>query len=121
MMLTKELINEFKHDDINKHLADLKYKIIVLDDDPTGTQTVKDLPVYTKWTEEWIEDGFLQSNNMFYILTNSRALNEQETISLHQEVSANIQKVANKLDIPYLIISRGDSTLRGHFYLEPKC
>ncbi|MEB7402289.1 four-carbon acid sugar kinase family protein [Mammaliicoccus sciuri] len=120
MMLTKDLINEFKHDDINKHLPDLKYKIIVLDDDPTGTQTVKDLPVYTKWTEEWIEDGFLQSHNMFYILTNSRALNEEETISLHQEVSANIQKVANKLDIPYLIISRGDSTLRGHFYLEPK-
>ncbi|WP_323703853.1 four-carbon acid sugar kinase family protein [Mammaliicoccus sp. Dog046] len=119
-MLTQTHINEKKNDSIDKRLNELQYKIIVLDDDPTGTQTVKDLPVYTEWTEEWIEDGFLQSNNMFYILTNSRALNEEETKILHHEVSANIQSVSKKLNHPYLIISRGDSTLRGHFYLEPK-
>lgn len=119
-MLTNEIVNRFNNDDINKQLSDFKYKVIVLDDDPTGTQTVKDLPVYTEWTEEWIKDGFLQSNNMFYILTNSRALNETETTALHQEISANIEKVSKELNHPYLIISRGDSTLRGHFYLEPK-
>ncbi|WP_244943997.1 four-carbon acid sugar kinase family protein [Staphylococcus saprophyticus] len=92
----------------------------MLDDDPTGTQPVKDLPVYTEWSEALIEDGFKQENNMFYILTNSRALNEVETTELHQEISHHIASVSRKLDHPYIIISRGDSTLRGHFYLEPK-
>ncbi|MGI2314921.1 hypothetical protein BUY27_10205 [Staphylococcus cohnii] len=119
-MLNDMLIKEQKNDEFNKNLDTFNYKIIVLDDDPTGTQTVKDLPVYTEWSEELIEDGFKQSNNMFYILTNSRALNEEETTILHQEISSNIEKVSQRLNHPYLIISRGDSTLRGHFYLEPK-
>ena len=119
-MLNDMLIKEQKNDEFNKNLDTFNYKIIVLDDDPTGTQTVKDLPVYTEWSEELIEDGFKQSNNMFYILTNSRALNEEETTILHKEISSNIEKVSQRLNHPYLIISRGDSTLRGHFYLEPK-
>jgi uncharacterized protein YgbK (DUF1537 family) len=119
-MLNEKLINEQKNDEFHKNLNSFNYKIIVLDDDPTGTQTVKDLPVYTQWTEDLLEDGFKQSNNMFYILTNSRALNEEETTALHKEISSNIEKVSQRLNHPYLIISRGDSTLRGHFYLEPK-
>ncbi|MCA2499172.1 hypothetical protein JGY91_02395 [Staphylococcus xylosus] len=119
-MLTERLINTKKQDVISKKLSTFKYKIIVLDDDPTGTQTVKDLPVYTEWSESLIEDGFKQDNHMFYILTNSRALNEQETTQLHQEISRNIARVSQRLDHPYIVISRGDSTLRGHFYLEPK-
>ncbi|SCS63665.1 four-carbon acid sugar kinase family protein [Staphylococcus caeli] len=119
-MLNASLISETIGDNFDKNLDEFKYKIIVLDDDPTGTQTVKDLPVYTEWTESLIEDGFKQSSNMFYILTNSRALNETETTILHQEISRNIEKVSKQLDTPYIIISRGDSTLRGHFYLEPK-
>ena len=35
------------------------HKIIVLDDDPTGVQTVHDVSVYTDWSEETIERGFL--------------------------------------------------------------
>lgn len=119
-MLTERLINQRKNDSFSKNLSDFNYKIIVLDDDPTGTQTVKDLPVYTQWTESLIEDGFKQDNPMFYILTNSRALNEEETTKLHQEISHNIEAVSQRLDYPYIVISRGDSTLRGHFYLEPK-
>ena len=119
-MLNKDLIDKQINDTFNKDLENLDYKIIVLDDDPTGTQTVKDLPVYTDWTESLLTDAFKQPNNMFYILTNSRALNALETTQLHQELSKNIENVSLKLNKPYLIISRGDSTLRGHFYLEPK-
>ncbi|MEB7657974.1 hypothetical protein NGB24_08875 [Mammaliicoccus vitulinus] len=118
-MLNKDLINQRVNDTFNKELESLDYKIVVLDDDPTGTQTVKDLPVYTDWTESLLTDAFEQPNNMFYILTNSRALNALETTQLHQELSKNIENVSQKLNKPYLIISRGDSTLRGHFYLEP--
>ena len=119
-MLNRQLIEQRQGDELRKGLETLKFKIVVLDDDPTGTQTVKDLPVYTDWSEQYIEDGFRQPHNMFYILTNSRALTEKETTALHQTIIKNIESVSQKLDMPYMVISRGDSTLRGHFYLEPK-
>lgn len=104
----------------DKRLEEMDQKVIVLDDDPTGTQTVKDLIVITSFDEESIKDGFLSDNNMFYILTNSRALNEEKTIELHQQLITVIDKVSKQLNKDYLIISRGDSTLRGHSYLEPE-
>lgn len=53
-------------------VAENNKKIIVLDDDPTGVQTVHDISVYTDWSEENIRSGFAEKNNLFYILTNSR-------------------------------------------------
>ena len=46
-------------------------KIVVLDDDPTGVQTVHDVSVYTDWSEESVLQGFQEEGNLFYILTNS--------------------------------------------------
>ena len=40
--------------------------------------------------------------------------------TLYRRISKNIEAVSQKLDHPYIVVSRGDSTLRGHFYLEPK-
>lgn len=47
-------------------------KIIVLDDDPTGVQTVHDIYVYTDWTVESLRKGFAAPEKLFFILTNSR-------------------------------------------------
>ena len=49
-------------------------KTIVLDDDPTGTQTVYDLPVLTEWTVATLQAEFARGTPIFYILTNSRSL-----------------------------------------------
>ncbi|MGK0555194.1 four-carbon acid sugar kinase family protein [Macrococcus capreoli] len=106
--------------EFERDLRNLNQKVIVLDDDPTGTQTVKDLYVITSFDEASIRDGFESENNMFYILTNSRALNEEDTVKLHKQLIQTIDKVSKALNKDYLIISRGDSTLRGHSYLEPK-
>ncbi len=95
-------------------------KIIVLDDDPTGVQTVHDISVYTDWSVESIEAGFNESNSMFFILTNSRGLLPKETAKAHREIALNILKTAQKLKKEFIIISRGDSTLRGHYPLETK-
>ena len=35
-----------------------RHKIIVLDDDPTGVQTVHDISVYTDWSYDSIKRGF---------------------------------------------------------------
>ncbi len=106
--------------EFERNLEELNQKVIVLDDDPTGTQTVKDLYVITSFDEASIREGFESENNMFYILTNSRALNESDTKELHQHLIQTIDRVSKELNKDYIIISRGDSTLRGHSYLEPK-
>ncbi|WP_373231098.1 four-carbon acid sugar kinase family protein [Cohnella sp.] len=95
-------------------------KIIVLDDDPTGVQTVHGISVYTDWSEESIKRGFLEDNPMFFILTNSRGFIAAETEAAHREIAAHIAAVAHKLNQPFIVISRGDSTLRGHYPLETK-
>ena len=99
-------------------LKSLNKKIIVLDDDPTGVQTVHDISVFTDWSEESIEQGFNEEQSMFFILTNSRGFTAEETEKAHQEIAASIVTVASKLNREFLIISRGDSTLRGHYPLE---
>ena len=95
-----------------------KHKIIVLDDDPTGVQTVHDLSVYTDWSYESVRQGFLEERKMFYILTNSRGFTEEETIKAHQEIAKTVSQVARELQRPFLLVNRSDSTLRGHYPLE---
>ncbi|MCP3764365.1 hydroxyacid dehydrogenase [Domibacillus sp. A3M-37] len=99
-------------------LQNFNKKIIVLDDDPTGVQTVHGVSVYTDWTAESIEAGFAEENSMFFILTNSRGFTAAETKQAHQEVATVIQETAEKQKKEFIIISRGDSTLRGHYPLE---
>jgi uncharacterized protein YgbK (DUF1537 family) len=97
---------------------DFTHKIVVLDDDPTGVQTVHGVSVYTDWEEETIEQGFVEDNQIFFILTNSRAFTAKETEQVHRDIAERTETISKKLGIPYLIISRGDSTLRGHYPLE---
>lgn len=99
-------------------LAPLKRKIVVLDDDPTGIQTVHNLSVYTSWDEEAVLAGFREDSNMFFILTNSRGLTEAETVQLHQQIGATLARVSQQTSTDYILVSRGDSTLRGHFPAE---
>lgn len=103
---------------LKDELRDLNKKIIVLDDDPTGVQTVHGISVYTDWSLESIEMGFKEDNTMFFLLTNSRGFTAAETEQAHIEIAENIVKVANKVNKDFIVISRGDSTLRGHYPLE---
>ena len=95
-------------------------KLVVLDDDPTGVQTVHDVSVYTDWEEESIRNGFEEKEAMFFILTNSRSFSVEETTKVHQDIAARVAKVARELGQDFMIISRGDSTLRGHYPLETR-
>lgn len=110
----ESVVNEL----LANELQDFNRKIIVLDDDPTGVQTVHGISVYTDWTAESIEAGFAEENSMFFILTNSRGFTAEETKLAHQEIAAIIQQTAEAQQKEFIIISRGDSTLRGHYPLE---
>ncbi len=92
-------------------------KIIVLDDDPTGSQTVHSCLLLLRWDVETLKIGLQDSCNIFFILTNTRALEPSEAARVVQEVCHNL-KLALKDTEDFLIVSRSDSTLRGHYPLE---
>ena len=79
---------------------------------------VHDISVYTNWTKPAIEQAFAESNNLFYILTNSRGFTAEQTTAAHEEIAAAVDSVAKSTGKDYLYISRSDSTLRGHYPLE---
>lgn len=95
-------------------------KIVVLDDDPTGVQTVHDVFVYTDWTVESLCRGLEDENSIFFILTNSRGFTESETAEVHKTIAENLAEASARTGRDYVLISRGDSTLRGHYPLETR-
>lgn len=105
---------------LNEELQRDTHKFVVLDDDPTGVQTVHDISVYTNWEKASILEAFEEDNRLFYLLTNSRGLTAVETTQIHKEISDVVDEVAKETGKDYLFISRSDSTLRGHYPLETK-
>ena len=92
--------------------------LVVLDDDPTGTQTVYDVPVLTQWDVASLMKELRGDHPCFYVLTNSRSLTPNATADLHRELSLNLEKAAAESGEAFTLVSRSDSTLRGHFPLE---
>lgn len=92
--------------------------LVVLDDDPTGTQSVAGLPVLTRWEKDDLAGAFATGAPAVYVLTNTRSLDEAEAAQRNREVVAVALDAAADADLRVTFVSRGDSTLRGHFPLE---
>lgn len=92
--------------------------VVVLDDDPTGTQTVSGVPVVASWERALLREELERGPRMLFILTNSRALTAAQSQALHRELAENLLVAAADAGRRILLVSRGDSTLRGHFPLE---
>ncbi|KAK4629198.1 hypothetical protein CLAFUW4_07656 [Fulvia fulva] len=96
--------------------------LVILDDDPTGTQTCHDIQVLMTWDVETLKSSFTSdvTKNVggFFILTNSRALHPHEARELIKEICSNLKAAAKEVTREFEIVLRSDSTLRGHFPLE---
>ncbi|WP_448854892.1 four-carbon acid sugar kinase family protein [Corynebacterium frankenforstense] len=92
---------------------------VVLDDDPTGTQSVADLPVLTRWEREDLDWAFAQDAPAVYVMTNSRSLAPEDARAVNVDVARAALAAAADRGIRVAFVSRSDSTLRGHFPLEP--
>ncbi|MWV49103.1 hypothetical protein GRS96_07410 [Rathayibacter sp. VKM Ac-2803] len=92
--------------------------LVVLDDDPTGTQSVSDLPVLTSWDTDDFLWAFERDAAAVYVLTNTRSLDPGSAAARNREVVAHASAAAAELDLAIGFVSRGDSTLRGHYPLE---
>lgn len=95
-------------------------QLVVLDDDPTGTQSVADLPVLNSWAPEDLAWAFRTGAAAVYVMTNSRSLDPVEAERRNREVARAALTAAASLGIDVDFVSRSDSTLRGHFPLEPR-
>jgi len=92
--------------------------VVVLDDDPTGTQTVHGVPVLTDWSVESLESELAGAPLMIFILTNSRSVSSEEAQGINREVGHRLVESSRRTGRPFVAVSRSDSTLRGHFPTE---
>lgn len=98
-------------------------KIIVIDDDPTGSQTVHGCLLLTRWDPQTLIEAFHDSSPLFFVLSNTRGMDAAEAARVTREVCVNLRAALDRLEadgraIQPLIVSRSDSTLRGHYPVE---
>ncbi len=98
-------------------------KIVVIDDDPTGSQTVHDCPLLLSWETSVLRDGLRQNTSLLFVLANTRALLATEAAKRIKDICCSLKQAMREEGISLndiWLVSRGDSTLRGHGVLEPK-
>jgi uncharacterized protein YgbK (DUF1537 family) len=98
-------------------------KIIVIDDDPTGSQTVHGCLLLTRWDPETLIEAFNDASPLFFVLSNTRGMDAAEAARVTREICVNLRTAMDRLaadgrPIQPLIVSRSDSTLRGHYPVE---
>ncbi|MEM7552854.1 MAG: four-carbon acid sugar kinase family protein [Cyanobacteria bacterium P01_A01_bin.84] len=94
-------------------------KIIVLDDDPTGSQTVHSCLLLMRWNVETLRKGLQDEVPIFFILTNTRSLTPEVAAMVTKNVCQNLKQALAAENIEdFLVVSRSDSTLRGHYPIE---
>ena len=100
-----------------------RLKVVVLDDDPTGSQTVHSAPLLLRWDAASLAAGLRHPSPLLFLLANTRALDAAAAADRVREICRALRPAleealaAGWID-RWLIVSRGDSTLRGHFPLE---
>jgi len=100
-----------------------KTKIIVLDDDPTGSQTVHSCLLLTRWDADTLIEACQDPAPLFFVLTNTRGMDARRAAAVTREVCHNLKAALARLaeagrPLNPLLVSRSDSTLRGHYPVE---
>lgn len=94
------------------------FRLVILDDDPTGIQTVHGCLLITQWDEATVRMALQHEQPFFYMLTNTRAMTREEAASVVRSAMETVLEVNRSLGYRLIFISRSDSCLRGHFPLE---
>ncbi len=109
-------------DDVIRRICERRVRrghvLVMLDDDPTGSQAVRGVPVVTAWDEDTLDWAFVQPERAFFILTNTRSLTPAATVARLGEILVAVDRAATCAGAEFDLLLRGDSTLRGHYPLE---
>jgi uncharacterized protein YgbK (DUF1537 family) len=107
------------HDDplpwIRDTIASSNEKLAVVDDDPTGTQTIHGVAVLTDWSVETIKQELETDLPAFFVVANSRGMLLAQAKAVNAELGRNLRQAIEDSGRNVAILSRGDSTLRGHY------
>lgn len=98
-------------------------KIIAIDDDPTGSQTVHSCQLLTRWDVATLVDALQDESPLFFILSNTRGMDASRAAEVTREICVNLNTALEQLnfsgtEINPIVVSRSDSTLRGHYPVE---
>jgi uncharacterized protein YgbK (DUF1537 family) len=98
-------------------------KIVVLDDDPTGSQTVHSCLLLTRWDVDTLTEALHDNAPLFFVLTNTRGMSAESAAKVTREVCQNLRVALEQIAaqgtlINPIMVSRSDSTLRGHYPVE---
>jgi uncharacterized protein YgbK (DUF1537 family) len=104
--------------EIRAQIEARKGRLLVIDDDPTGTQSVHGVPVLTAWGERDLAAALHDAGTVF-VLTNSRSMPEREAVAVSTEITERAVAIAAAEGYELAVASRSDSTMRGHFPQEP--
>ncbi|MEJ2509743.1 MAG: four-carbon acid sugar kinase family protein [Gammaproteobacteria bacterium] len=98
-------------------------KIVAIDDDPTGSQTVHSCLLLTAWDVETLIDALKDDSPLFFVLSNTRGMDAARAADVTREICVNLKQALDELarqgrPINPIVVSRSDSTLRGHYPVE---
>lgn len=92
-------------------------RFVVLDDDPTGSQCVHDVDVLLDAAEP-LDDSLAEPGSAAFVLTNTRSMSVADAVRETERAAASVEGVRRRVRAPVTVVSRGDSTLRGHVMAE---
>ncbi len=90
----------------------------VLDDDPTGSQAVHGVQVVTVLEEDAYQAALAGPAATCFVLTNTRSLDEPAAAARNALAAGGLYAVAARRGARIQLVSRSDSTLRGHVLAE---
>jgi glycerate kinase len=93
-------------------------RIAVLDDDPTGSQTVHGVGVVTALDPREYTAALDAPGSTAFVLTNTRSLAQDEAVGLTGTVAEALFRLSESSGLRVDVVSRSDSTLRGHVIAE---
>ena len=90
----------------------------ILDDDPTGSQAVHGVQVVTVLEESAFQAALAGPAPACFVLTNTRSLDARAAAGLTARAARGLIAAARRRGTRIQLISRSDSTLRGHVMTE---
>ncbi len=98
-------------------------KIVAIDDDPTGSQTVHGCLLLTRWDVATLTAALTDASPLCFVLSNTRGMDAERAAAVTREICRNLRLALADLaaagrPVQPVIVSRSDSTLRGHYPVE---
>ncbi len=93
-------------------------KVVIIDDDPTGSQTSTNVDILTRWDQADIARALRKPDGAFFLLTNHRGYPAEHASRILSSAVHNLAEAARTTRTAYTVVLRSDSTLRGHYPLD---